>query len=111
LDGVWVRVATRSITVPATPVRLALTGASPNPFNPQTLIGFTVPRPQQVRLAIHDLAGRRIRTLVDTGLPAGERSLTWSGTDDTGRPVPSGTYLVRLTGADGHDVRKLTLTR
>lgn len=49
-------------------------------------------------LAIHDPAGRTVRTFssgLETGV--GSWNLSWDGLDDAGRAVPSGTYLVRLT--------------
>ncbi len=84
------------------PVRLA---CHPNPFNPRTTVeldlaaspGGAVP---VVRVTIHDLAGRRLRTLHDGALAGGRRhGLSWDGADDRGRPLASGTYLCRATVA------------
>jgi hypothetical protein len=68
----------------------------PNPFNPMTNIAFSLPRSQSVKLAIYDVAGRHIRTLVSDNLAAGEHTVTWNGMDDSGASVPSGTYVYRL---------------
>lgn len=86
----------------AVPVRLA---CHPNPFNPRTTIEVDlaaagVQAAPPVRVTVHDLAGRRLRTLHDGPLAAGRRhGLSWDGADDRGRPLASGTYLCRATVA------------
>jgi len=70
---------------------------APNPFNPSTSIRFALERAATTRLAIFDVRGRRIHTLVDGELrAAGEHAVTWNGRDERGRPVSSGTYFVRM---------------
>jgi flagellar hook assembly protein FlgD len=69
---------------------------SPNPFNPTTTIGFTVPAAAPVRLQVFDLRGRLVATLVDEELRAGQHEVIWTGSDASGREVPSGVYLSRL---------------
>lgn len=70
--------------------------ASPNPFNPRTTIRFELDRPGRANLAIHDLSGRLVRTLLAADLPAGSQAVTWDGLDGAGRSVGSGRYLARL---------------
>jgi hypothetical protein len=74
-----------------------LAAPAPNPFNPQTDLAFEIGDAGRARLAIHDAAGRLIRTLVDASLPAGRHVRAWDGRDDAGRHVSGGAYLVRLT--------------
>ncbi len=82
----------------------------PNPFNPATTLAFTIPNPARVRLVVHDVAGRRVRTLVDTRLGAGEHAVRWDGRDDAGRAVASGVYFARLrAGADTRTRRMVLL--
>lgn len=95
-----------AVTSPPAAV-VALT-ASPNPFNPRTTIQFTLPRAGDGTLAIYDLAGRRVATLVDGTLPAGTASFTWDGRDGAGREAPSGVYLVRLSS--GRTVQRCQVT-
>ncbi len=85
--------------------------ASPNPFNPRTTVGFELETAGRVSLTIHDLAGRRVRTLLAEWSPAGPRSLTWDGTGDSGLALASGTYLLRLETPAGGASRKLMLVR
>jgi hypothetical protein len=79
----------------AAPGAAPLTSA-PNPFRKGTTIGFSLPQPGHVVLAILDTQGRRIRTLVDGVLPAGQRTAAWNRRDDAGARVPPGVYLAAL---------------
>jgi subtilisin family serine protease len=89
---------------------LARTGLfqnSPNPFNPSTVITFSVggDRKAHVKLEIFDVRGRRIKTLISDNIEPGMHRLTWNGTDRHGRSVGSGIYFCRLA------VEGLTMTR
>ncbi len=95
----------------AVPEMLRLSRPAPNPFNPATRISFTLPRPGRVTLAVHDLLGRRVATLLDDVRPAGDHALTWRGTDDGGRTVASGTYVMRLRAGEELRTVKAVLLR
>ncbi|MBD3160598.1 MAG: S8 family serine peptidase [Candidatus Eisenbacteria bacterium] len=94
--------AFNAIEEPDRPAAAALTGA-PNPFRDRARIRFSVPAAGDVRLAVYDATGRRIRTLIDGAVAAGPNQFTWDGRDDTGRPLGSGVYFYRL---DGDGVRR-----
>jgi len=84
----------------------------PNPFAGATSVRFTLTRPAAVRLGIFDLQGRRVRTLLDGRLPAGEHVAGWDGADSRGRVTAPGVYFYRLEtrgpkGVGGIQVRKL----
>ena len=69
----------------------------PNPVTAQTRFAFELPRAGRVTLALHDLAGRRVHTLVDRTEEAGPAEWAWS---ESGSPeLPSGVYFVRLVFA------------
>ena len=68
----------------------------PNPFNPETMIPYSLPGKMQVELAIYDVRGARVRTLVDRVLPGGPHLTRWDGRNDAGAKVASGVYLYRL---------------
>ena len=85
-----------------TPARTALKGAYPNPFNPTTTIAFTLARDADVRLAVYDVQGRRVRTLVAGRQAAGAHRVRWDGRTDDGVRAASGVYFARLAG-DGVD--------
>ncbi|MBE0564630.1 MAG: T9SS type A sorting domain-containing protein [Krumholzibacteria bacterium] len=95
--------------VPAVP---AISGVAPNPFNPRTTVSLDLPREGAVSVAVHDLRGRLVRTLFSGKLAAGRHALVWEGIDQGGSPAASGTYLVRLTTADGvQQTVKITLSK
>lgn len=68
----------------------------PNPFNPQTRISFFLGKKSQVQLNIFNLQGKRIRTLVQQGLPAGLHQVTWDGKDAFGKSAATGIYFYQL---------------
>jgi len=86
--------------------------AYPNPFNPRTVIAFTMDSGNAVQLEVFDIRGRLVRSLIKETLPAGGYEIVWDGTDEGGRGVASGTYFARLKKGDsGAQTRKLTLVR
>ena len=91
--------------------RLALTSVAPNPFNPRTTISYSLPKSGRVTLAIYDVRGARIATLVDADLSAGEQSVEWAGLGDGGTPISSGVYFARLQTSEGVRTLKVTLTK
>lgn len=94
-------------------ITLALHQNVPNPFNPQTTIGYDVPGDGAVRvkLWILDVAGRVVSILVNGNQPAGTREIVWRGTDDRGAQVASGVYFSVLEVAGERVTRKLVLLK
>ena len=93
------------------PTVTALAQNHPNPFNPQTVIRFGLPRAQEVTLAVYDLQGRRVRTLLQGLQAAGRHEVVWRGRDDRGGEVASGLYFYRLSSEDGQLTRKMLLLK
>jgi hypothetical protein len=92
------------------PKQLALGQNMPNPFNPSTTIGYDVPAPGgRLALAVYDVRGRLVRTLLDGFEAAGERSTTWDGRDNRGQRVASGTYFYRVSFGGTVLTKKMTL--
>jgi hypothetical protein len=85
--------------------------ASPNPFNPQTTLAFTVAQSGPVTLEVFDVCGRHVATLLDEHVAAGRHELSWRGRTDDGRELPSGTYYARLVAGGQVITGKLTLLR
>jgi hypothetical protein len=83
----------------------------PNPFNPSTTIRFTLPRAASVELIVYDIRGARVATLLDSQRPAGTNEVVWNGLDDTGTPVSSGVYFVRLDAPGSASTRKIVLVK
>ncbi len=97
------------------PKAFALSQNYPNPFNPSTTISFALPERVgedcRVSLAVYDMRGRRIRTLVDSDLEPGDYSVVWNGMDDRGRAVSSGIYLYTLKSGGVEFTRKMTVLK
>lgn len=85
--------------------------ASPNPFNPLTIVHYSVAQPGPVRVEIYDARGARVSTLVNREHHAGSFTATWRGVDDAGQPVSSGVYFARLISGGTARVAKLTLVK
>jgi hypothetical protein len=83
----------------------------PNPFNPVTTIHFRTALPGPVRLDIYDIAGKRVRTLVDEHYAKGSWAVKWNGTDDAGRSVAAGTYMYVLSLGDYQQSRRMILVK
>lgn len=79
---------------------LRLDPGFPNPFSAAVTLPFQLRTPGHVRLEVYDLLGRRLHTLLDRPFAPGTHSIQWNGTDASGRFVPAGTYVARLTRGD-----------
>ncbi len=91
------------------PSHYSLYANSPNPFYFETFIGYDLPRAARAKLAIYDVAGRLVNTLVDGYVGAGEHLTVWDGTDASGKPVSGGVYFYRLTAGEFSAMRKMVL--
>jgi len=95
----------------ATPLTFALAQNAPNPFNPSTSINFTIPEPGDVMLAIYNMNGQLVRTLVDGTVSAGAHEIVWDARNSSGASVASGAYLYRLVSGDDVQIRRMILAR
>jgi hypothetical protein len=91
------------------PLVFELRGNRPNPFVTTTAIAFSLPHETKVTLRVYDLAGRRVRTVVDERLGPGRHQAVWDARDDSGRRVAHGIYFLRLQAGELHADRKLAL--
>ena len=78
----------------------------PNPFNPLTIISYTLPESRQVSVAIYDVSGRLLRRLVNQEQPAGRHQVTWQA-----EGISSGVYLCRIQAGREEKVIKLMLLK
>ncbi len=88
---------------PIIPESQILLGNYPNPFNPTTIIHFTIPRDltnSKAKLVIYDVQGRIVKTLVDETLSAGNYLSRWDATNDSGDKVSTGVYFYSLQAGD-----------
>jgi PKD repeat protein len=78
----------------------------PNPFNPTTMITFTLPTATNVRLDIYNIVGQNVETLVEDYFEAGQYSVNWDGS-----MAASGIYLYRLTTDEFSTAKKMVLMK
>ncbi len=84
------------------PDQFSLIGASPNPFNQETKISFTIPEKNQVRLCIYDVRGRKVAVLVDGYREAGMHEVIWNAAN-----LSAGLYFVRFEARGFTAVQKM----
>ncbi len=97
--------------VPAAIKTVSLSAAVPNPFNPSTHIEYALPKTAQVRLAVYDLSGHLVKTLINEVMETGIHGIDWQGTDEADRGVSAGTYFYRLETGDKVITRRMMLIK
>jgi FlgD Ig-like domain len=94
------------------PALVALEQCYPNPFNPRTMIKYSLAREGHVSLSVHDVSGHLVRVLVDSkNLGPGEHEVMWDGLDSAGRHAPSGVYFYRIEALGASVTKRMTLVR
>ncbi len=87
----------------------------PNPFNPETTIRFQLPLSGNVTIAVYDMLGREVRSLVSGYQEAGYHSVIWDGRTNGGRQAASGVYFYRIHaqggGTEFTTVKRMLLVR
>jgi hypothetical protein len=114
-DFEYAEISTNFTSSNVIPAAFALHQNYPNPFNPETDIRFDIPilagDKVPVMLAIYNLRGQRVRTLVDEERVAGAYTATWDGKSDAGLRMSTGTYFYRIEAGDFIDVKRMVLVR
>ncbi|APF17745.1 hypothetical protein Calab_2214 [Caldithrix abyssi DSM 13497] len=100
-----------SKTLPVIATDYNLSNNYPNPFNPTTVIEYTVPKAGKVTIAIYDVLGRKVRTLVDQDMMPGTYTAMWDGTNDAGHRVTSGVYFYQLNAENAVITKKMTFMK
>jgi hypothetical protein len=93
------------------PLITELQGNHPNPFNPITSINFALSDPEFVNLEIYNIKGEKVKTLVDEKMEAQFHSVTWNGSDDSGKPVSSGVYFYKMKAGKFIQTKKMILMK
>lgn len=83
----------------------------PNPFNPETEISYNLPSGDFIQLTVHDLLGRKVKTLVSEFQQSGKYSVKWDGKDEEGRSLVSGIYLYSLKSTSFTASKKMMLLK
>ena len=100
------------LDIQTTPTEFALLQNFPNPFNPETTIGYELAESADVTLQIYNVVGQVVRTLMTAeSQSVGRYQVRWDGMDDRGMPVSSGIYFYQISAGKFQDVRKLMLLK
>jgi ligand-binding sensor domain-containing protein len=106
------KTSVRSINPPVKSTQLfSLFQNYPNPFNSNTCIKYNLNVPEKIELAIYNLLGREVKTLVEKHQSSGEYEINWDGADNSGKEVSSGIYLAVLKSSDFRQFIKISLIR
>lgn len=89
----------------------ALRANYPNPFNPTTTIAFDMVKDGHVAIDIFNIRGQKVKTLLNDVKAAGPHTVTWNGTDDSGRSVSSGIYFYRMSAEKYSSIKKMVLMK
>lgn len=89
----------------------ALNGNYPNPFNPETVISYSIKDAGPVRLDIYNLKGQLVQTLVNADQATGHYQIVWNGKDYSGRTCSSGVYYYKLSAPGYQHTRKMVLSQ
>ncbi|HUT97502.1 MAG TPA: T9SS type A sorting domain-containing protein [bacterium] len=97
---------TEAVTFPGPAYRLTLEEAYPNPARGAVSFAYSLPADGHVELAVYDLAGRRVATVMNAETTAGRHEASWNCVE-----IPSGVYLYRLETSAGSLTRRLVVSR
>jgi len=83
----------------------------PNPFNPNTLIRYDLEQESFVNIVIHNMLGKRVKTLVNSFQSAGSKSISWDATNEKSESIPAGLYFFKIKVNQQIHIKKMTLLK
>ena len=93
------------------PDKLRIYNAHPNPFNPVTSLNYDLLKNSVVKITVHDMMGRVVKTLVNDSQTAGFKSVQWNATNDKNEPVSAGLYLYTIQAGEFRQTKKMVLLK
>jgi flagellar hook assembly protein FlgD len=93
------------------PENMFISLAYPNPFNATVTVRYSLPEESDVEIVIYDIRGRVVKTIYKEGVSAGENSIIWEGTGESGEKIASGIYLYRVTAGEYEAASRMTLLK
>ena len=95
------------VDVHGLPETFALHQNYPNPFNPNTTIRFDLPEASNVSLAIYDMMGREVTSLINSQIDAGYHFIQWDGSNNHGSFVAAGVYIYTIQAGKYRAINKM----
>ena len=93
------------------PTEFSLSQNYPNPFNPITTIQYDLPEASNVQIAIFDLLGRQVTTIINRFEEPGYKQVIWNATNSHGQPVGAGVYFYQIRAEEFVQTRKMVLLK
>lgn len=106
-----VTLQTGGVSESRVPLRTSLGNIYPNPFTASATIPIELQTSGWTDLAVFDVSGRLVRTILSGEASAGVKTTLWDGRDDRGRPVGSGLYVIRLRAGGDRFSRPVYVVR
>ncbi|MCB5231360.1 MAG: FG-GAP-like repeat-containing protein, partial [Candidatus Cloacimonas sp.] len=100
-----------AVEIPGSPFITELIGNYPNPFNPSTTVQFSLKNEEKVEVAVYNIAGQKIRTILNDTLESGKHTISWNGKTDNNKEVGSGIYFYKLTTQEKTQTKKMLLLK
>jgi hypothetical protein len=88
------------------PIEYALEQNYPNPFNPSTTIKYSIPEDGFVKLAVYNMLGEQVATLVNAQQKSGRYEINFNASN-----LASGIYLYRLEAQNYLSIKKMILIK
>jgi hypothetical protein len=107
----WSVLHSETATMDRVPHFADIASVYPNPFNAETTIDVSLGRPDEVRLSVYDVSGRRVAIVREGRLLQGTSKLAWKARANGGGPLPSGVYFLQLESRGTTQVRKVVVVR
>lgn len=112
INGSFITIEPTSVTETViSPFNTELSGNYPNPFNPETVIKFSVSESQRVSIEIFNVKGQKVKTLLNENMEKGQHRIVWNGRDDNGRQAGSGMYFYRMRAGKYTNTKKMILMK
>jgi hypothetical protein len=88
------------------PASFSLSQNYPNPFNPSTKINFSLPSPNNVKITLYDITGRKVAEILNQQLAAGSHTVDFNAVN-----LASGTYIYRIQAGNFAEAKKMVLLK
>ena len=109
LKSQWVQgIVQKSATLKSGMIEdVSIDNSFPNPFVDQTMIYYSITKPQKVEVSVFNSIGQKSKTLVNSELAPGSYSTVWDGKNNSGGALPKGIYFIQISGSKDRVVKKV----
>ena len=96
---------------PQVPQHIEFRRPWPNPASTNAMLRFSIAEASPVTISVYSIFGQKVATPVRVYYPPGDYEVRWPTTDDRGRRLAPGMYVVRMTAGRQIRTQKLAITR